>query len=110
MRGLRVRAEEAALTTADRGTKRRCPNCGTAYYDLGRSPVTCPKCQALFVETPRVPLRAPSRSRIQSPAPAEEPMDEATVFDEDETADGDELEPDAVADEDQEDETGEDRE
>ncbi len=30
------------------GTKRQCPSCGAKYYDLNRTPITCPKCQHLF--------------------------------------------------------------
>ena len=33
----------------DRGTKRTCPHCGAKYYDLGKSPVLCPKCGKEFV-------------------------------------------------------------
>ncbi|WP_439530353.1 TIGR02300 family protein [Pannonibacter sp.] len=30
------------------GTKRLCPGCGAKYYDLNRTPITCPKCGTLF--------------------------------------------------------------
>ena len=30
------------------GTKRMCPSCGTKYYDLNRSPITCPNCGTIF--------------------------------------------------------------
>ena len=30
------------------GTKRVCPACGTKYYDLNRSPITCPNCGTVF--------------------------------------------------------------
>lgn len=33
---------------AARGTKRVCQNCGSKFYDLNRSPITCPICQAVF--------------------------------------------------------------
>ncbi|MEM7193070.1 MAG: TIGR02300 family protein [Pseudomonadota bacterium] len=36
-----------------RGTKRVCGSCGARFYDLGRSPITCPVCQAVYqVSTP----------------------------------------------------------
>ena len=58
-----------------RGTKRVCPSCGARFYDLGRSPITCPVCQAVYQ------ISAPSSSRkadraapvpTPKPAPAEE--------------------------------------
>ena len=30
------------------GVKRVCQSCATKFYDLGRSPITCPKCAAPF--------------------------------------------------------------
>lgn len=30
------------------GTKRQCPSCEAKYYDLNRTPITCPKCQHIF--------------------------------------------------------------
>lgn len=57
----------------DRGTKRKCSSCGASYYDLNRSPVTCPKCGAAYVAA--VPVRA---SRKIAPPPVAEPeLDEA---------------------------------
>lgn len=97
------------MTHADRGTKHRCPNCGAAYYDLGRSPIICPKCQTLFVETPRVPVRAGGRARVEPPVPLAEPADETTPFEEDEALEGEDLDAEIVSDEDQDDEAGTDR-
>lgn len=36
---------------AARGTKRTCQNsqCGSRFYDLNRSPITCPVCQTIYV-------------------------------------------------------------
>ncbi|HEY7669800.1 MAG TPA: TIGR02300 family protein [Hyphomicrobium sp.] len=38
-------------TKQDRGTKRTCQNgeCGARFYDLNRSPITCPICGAKYV-------------------------------------------------------------
>jgi uncharacterized protein (TIGR02300 family) len=33
---------------AARGTKRVCQNCGSKFYDLNRSPITCPVCQSIY--------------------------------------------------------------
>ena len=30
------------------GTKRVCPSCGARFYDLSRTPITCPVCQAVY--------------------------------------------------------------
>lgn len=30
------------------GVKRTCQNCGSRFYDLQRSPATCPKCGSVF--------------------------------------------------------------
>lgn len=46
------------------GTKHTCQSCGAKYYDLNRSPVTCPKCGTVF--NPEALLR----SRRNRPAAA----------------------------------------
>ena len=33
---------------AARGTKRVCQSCGSKFYDLNRTPITCPICHAIF--------------------------------------------------------------
>ena len=61
------------------GTKRLCQSCGAKFYDLLRSPITCPKCGAVFhveVETRRRPKPAPEpprkRKEEESPEVAED--------------------------------------
>ena len=34
------------------GTKRVCPSCGVRFYDLSRTPITCPVCQAVYQVMP----------------------------------------------------------
>jgi uncharacterized protein (TIGR02300 family) len=34
------------------GTKRVCPSCGARFYDLSRTPITCPVCQTVYQVTP----------------------------------------------------------
>lgn len=46
------------------GAKRICQDCKAKYYDLGRTPVVCPKCRAEFVEPPK----AKSSTRAASAA------------------------------------------
>jgi uncharacterized protein (TIGR02300 family) len=63
------------------GTKCTCTSCSERFYDLHRSPATCPKCGAEQPpEKPRV-LRQP-RSPIASRYPVRAPVP-ATVVDED---------------------------
>ena len=48
-----------------RGTKRVCPSCGARFYDLSRTPITCPVCQAVYQVTP------PSSRRSERAQPVE---------------------------------------
>jgi len=36
------------MAKVDLGTKRTCPECEARFYDLTRSPATCPMCQNSF--------------------------------------------------------------
>ena len=45
------------------GTKRLCAGCAVKFYDLSKSPITCPKCGTVFEVTP-----VSSRARAE-PAP-----------------------------------------
>jgi uncharacterized protein (TIGR02300 family) len=38
---------------AARGTKRVCQNCGSKFYDLNRTPATCPICQTVYQQEQR---------------------------------------------------------
>lgn len=65
------------------GTKRLCQSCGAKFYDLMRTPITCPKCGAVFhVETDsrRRPKPAPEPARKRK---EEEVADAADVTAED---------------------------
>ena len=49
------------------GAKHTCADCGAKFYDMGRTPITCPACDEVVV------VAAPSRSRRarkEEPAPA----------------------------------------
>ena len=48
-----------------RGSKRVCPSCGARFYDLNRTPITCPTCHAVYQVTP------PSSRRGERAAPVE---------------------------------------
>lgn len=83
---------------ANRGTKRRCSDCGAAFYDLGRTPIVCPKCGT--THEPQVLLksdgRQPRKSRNLPPPPA--PVVEAEPAPESD----EEALPDEVADDEEE--------
>jgi len=55
-----------------RGTKRVCPSCGARFYDLSRSPITCPVCQAVYQVTPPTSSR---RSERAAPAEVKKPVE-----------------------------------
>ena len=49
------------------GTKQTCLGCGAKFYDMGRSPITCPACDEPFAVS--APNRS-RRSRKEEPKPA----------------------------------------
>jgi uncharacterized protein (TIGR02300 family) len=80
------------------GNKRQCQNCGARFFDLNKSPVTCPKCGTIFHAAPvsRVAHHAAVPEDEDTPASAE------TVLVSLEEADSGEDKAAAVADEDTE--------
>jgi uncharacterized protein (TIGR02300 family) len=58
-----------------RGTKRVCPSCGARFYDLGRSPITCPVCQAVYQMTPPTSRRSERAAPVETPKPEVEDSD-----------------------------------
>jgi uncharacterized protein (TIGR02300 family) len=78
------------------GRKHSCVECGAAFYDMLRSPITCPKCgvkhQPVVVLKPDG--RPPRKSRIRSvspPAPVPEPAESPADTDEPEVPELDET-------------------
>ena len=61
-----------------RGTKRVCPSCGARFYDLNRSPITCPVCQAVYQVTAPASRRG-ERAQPVEVRKVEEPQAEAPV-------------------------------
>ena len=55
-----------------RGTKRVCPSCGARFYDLSRTPITCPICQAIYQVT-MAPSRRSERAQPAKPRKVVEP-------------------------------------
>jgi uncharacterized protein (TIGR02300 family) len=56
------------MTKPELGTKRLCAKCGARFYDLLRSPITCPKCATVLAATDV----SSSRGRVKA-AREEEP-------------------------------------
>ena len=55
------------------GSKRTCQSCAAKYYDLGRTPIICPKCGTVFQAVTLLKSRrnrAPVASRSHRLAPA----------------------------------------
>jgi uncharacterized protein (TIGR02300 family) len=75
------------------GTKRRCQHCGAAFYDLGRTPIVCPKCETEFKpEAVLKPRRArPDEKPVPKPPPRPEPA-EAEEVEEAEVVEGELIE------------------
>ena len=61
------------MTKPELGLKRRCMTCGAKFYDLNRSPITCPKCGTPFQAAPltRAPAPAAGRARDEEEPEAE---------------------------------------
>ncbi len=81
------------------GQKRTCNSCGCRFYDLARTPITCPKCgAAVEAEVPFKVRRASSSSAPPEPK-AVAPVVEDEVVDVEDTVDTEEA---AVAEEEDE--------
>ncbi|MCI0467283.1 MAG: TIGR02300 family protein [Beijerinckiaceae bacterium] len=84
------------------GSKHLCENCGARFFDLNRSPITCPKCGAVVEAAPRASHRAPEAEEEELPSGTETELvslDEADA-EEDKTATEAEDEVEIDADED----------
>jgi uncharacterized protein (TIGR02300 family) len=58
-----------AVTKPELGTKRLCAHCGAKFFDLNRSPITCPKCGAAFEA-----VQVSSRGRVEAALRGVEPL------------------------------------
>jgi uncharacterized protein (TIGR02300 family) len=67
------------------GTKRLCAGCGAKFYDLGKTPIVCPKCGTTY-EIPVVTTRgrpdaaAAARANVAREVPAEAPEPQEAEF------------------------------
>jgi uncharacterized protein (TIGR02300 family) len=55
------------------GTKRLCANCGAKFYDLSKTPITCPKCHTVMeiAAPPSRPRPEPARAAAAAPVKEE---------------------------------------
>jgi uncharacterized protein (TIGR02300 family) len=52
------------MTKPQLGTKHLCAHCGAKFYDLHRSPITCPKCGTIF-DVVQVGSRSRTEARVE---------------------------------------------
>jgi uncharacterized protein (TIGR02300 family) len=62
------------------GTKRLCASCGARFYDLSKTPITCPKCGTLFEVTPASTRPRPEQRVVREPEPEAEEVQEAETI------------------------------
>ena len=75
------------------GTKRHCASCASNFYDLHKTPITCPKCGTIFEVVPPVtmrpqPARARSARRPEVEAPEAKETELISLEEADEEAEG----------------------
>jgi uncharacterized protein (TIGR02300 family) len=70
------------------GNKHICQNCGTRFFDLNRTPISCPKCGTIFHATPlsraaqRASLANDDEEEVEVPAGEElVPLEDADAGD-----------------------------
>ena len=70
------------MTKAELGIKRLCARCGTKFYDLHHSPITCPKCCSIFESAPVTSRFGPEPARAAVPEGEAEtpPSNEVPLF------------------------------
>jgi len=82
------------------GTKRACASCGARFYDLGKTPVVCPKCDTPWGEPkPKSPpasaaARAAARAPVRPPVAAVEVEEEEVLVADDDLIEEDDLDED----------------
>jgi uncharacterized protein (TIGR02300 family) len=63
------------------GTKRLCAGCAAKFYDLNKTPITCPKCGTLFEVVPVTTRPRPDQARAVREPVAEAPeVEEAELI------------------------------
>lgn len=85
------------MTKAEWGTKRICSECGARYYDMRKTPPTCPKCGTVFQAVSAKAKRKPSppEEKIAKPV-RKKPADDLELEDKVLGADTDDEEDDEL--------------
>jgi len=69
------------VTKPELGTKRLCASCGARFYDLNKSPITCPKCGTPFEVVPTTTRRRfDQRVAVRKLEPETEEVQEADMI------------------------------
>jgi uncharacterized protein (TIGR02300 family) len=74
------------------GTKRLCASCGAKFYDLSKTPISCPKCGTVFEVVPVTTRPRPDQARpvraVEPEAPEAEEAELISLEDADAEAQG----------------------
>jgi uncharacterized protein (TIGR02300 family) len=69
------------MTKPELGTKRLCASCRARFYDLNKTPITCPKCGMPFEIVPTTTRpRFDQRAAVRKPEPETEEVQEAEMI------------------------------
>jgi uncharacterized protein (TIGR02300 family) len=87
------------------GTKRLCANCGAKFYDLNKTPITCPKCHTVMelAAAPTRPRPEPARAAVpvkEEALPETQDAEFVSLEDADAEAQGKKTGDDAIGDDD----------
>ena len=83
------------------GEKRVCPGCAAKFYDLGKNPAVCPMCKTSFTAEPILPSKEDTPP-VDEQKPADGGKTDGDDVDDVEIVSLDDLEVDAVEEEDDE--------
>jgi uncharacterized protein (TIGR02300 family) len=76
---------EEIMSKPEWGEKHLCPSCGTLYYDMLKTPATCPKCNTAY--DPEALLKSRRKVDIKRVEEVEEEVEDEIEIDEDVIAD-----------------------
>src|SRR6201997_5126825 len=68
-----ITGRTSTVAKPELGTKRLCASCGAKFYDLNKTPITCPKCGTPFEVVPVTTRPRPDQARPVREAEPEAP-------------------------------------